>query len=625
MEYLTYILPLMAIAYVFYTAYGWMPLLRSERLPDAPPEDGLTAQEPPADAQAAPAPRPRFSFASKHGSISARDLRLMALITLLYAAVAFTFLGDRSAPESFCVFSENGAYADIELAETTEISRVDYYCGLNTGSYYLQYSEDGVNYRDVAVMEQKYSDLFKWKTAEYKENAVISARYIRLISDSELRLGELALYDAQGERLDADSMTCPAGSATLLDEQELAPVASSFMNSTYFDEIYHARTAYENIEGVYPYEISHPPLGKLILSLGIRLCGMNPFGWRLMGTLFGVLMLPALYIFLKRMFDSTSVAVCGTLVFAFDFMHFVQTRIATIDTYAVFFILLMYLFMWLWVSGGKTRNLILSGLFFGIGAASKWTCIYAGGGLAAIWLLHWISRRGEEEFWPKLAGNVILCLGCFVVLPCAIYYLSYIPYGEAKGMSGLSMLFSKDYADIVWKNQTYMFNYHSGLVATHPYSSRWFQWIVDGRPILYYLEYFPDGTRSAIGAFLNPLLCWSGLFAMIGTGILAFKKRDGRAMFILIGFLAQLLPWVFITRLTFEYHYFPSALFLAMALCYIWNETRERDYYHWKRGMEVFTALSLLLFVMFYPVLSGLRIPGGYSTYLLKWLPSWPF
>ncbi len=34
------------------------------------------------------------------------------------------------------------------------------------------------------------------------------------------------------------------------------------MNSSYFDEIYHARTALEHIENVYPYEITHPPLGK---------------------------------------------------------------------------------------------------------------------------------------------------------------------------------------------------------------------------------------------------------------------------------------------------------------------------------------------------------------------------
>ena len=125
-----------------------------------------------------------------------------------------------------------------------------------------------------------------------------------------------------------------------------------------------------------------------------------------------------------------------TVIFAFDFMHFVQTRIATIDTYSVFFILLMYLFMWRFVSGGKWRYLALSGLFFGLGAASKWTCVYAGGGLAVIWLLYWISRRREEGFWRDFISNCAFCLVFFVALPAAIYYASYYYYGTAKGLEG---------------------------------------------------------------------------------------------------------------------------------------------------------------------------------------------
>ena len=102
------------------------------------------------------------------------------------------------------------------------------------------------------------------------------------------------------------------------------------------------RTAREKIRGIEPYEISHPPLGKLIMGVGIRLFGMTPFGWRFMGTLFGVGMLPLLYVFLKNLFGRTSIATCGTVLLAADFMHLTQTRLATIDTYAFLFILLMY-------------------------------------------------------------------------------------------------------------------------------------------------------------------------------------------------------------------------------------------------------------------------------------------
>ena len=82
----------------------------------------------------------------------------------------------------------------------------------------------------------------------------------------------------------------------LFDEQELAQAWRTYENGTYFDEIYFPRTAYEHINGLKIYETTHPPLGKTLISLGIRIFGMNPFGWRFMGTLMGVLLVPIIYL-----------------------------------------------------------------------------------------------------------------------------------------------------------------------------------------------------------------------------------------------------------------------------------------------------------------------------------------
>lgn len=110
----------------------------------------------------------------------------------------------------------------------------------------------------------------------------------------DLAINEFALKKTDGTGF--ATLTAVSGNAwQLTDEQNTVPLYPSYMNSTYFDEIYHARTAYEHILGLEPYENTHPTLGKLIISVGIRIFGMNPFGWRFMGTLFGVLMLPALY------------------------------------------------------------------------------------------------------------------------------------------------------------------------------------------------------------------------------------------------------------------------------------------------------------------------------------------
>ena len=581
-----------------------------------------------------------LSYPRRRFPLSKIDLIPIILITVIYGAVAFYGLGDKQDPESFCQFTEKGRYVIIELPEEMPISRVMYYSGLFTGNYFLQFSLDGETYSDESTMEQKYSDIFKWNEAELK-TASKPTKYIRIITDAHTEMGELALYDWRGELISSNTLKYDAGCAPLFDEQQTIPNVMTYMNSTYFDEIYHARTAYENIRNITPYENTHPPLGKLIIGLGIRAFGLNPFGWRFMGTLFGVLMLPFFYIFIKNLFGSTAISTCGTLLFAFDFMHFVQTRIATIDTYGVFFIILMYFFMYRYITAPRDDPymkkwqeivpLFLSGLCFGLGAASKWTAIYAGAGLAVIWVLFRVARGRELiltghriEHRKELASNILQCVAFFVIIPATIYYVSYYPYGTAKGMSGLNMFLDKDYLKIVLDNQSSMLRYHEGVTATHPYSSRWYQWIVDGRPILYFLRSCPNNIKSAFGAFLNPLVCWGGLLAIFAMGWKTIKFRDGKAFFILLGYLAQLIPWMFITRITFEYHYFPCLIFLVLALCHVFNSFRLRDE-KWKTKVYGATGLCLLLFIAFYPVLTGTPVPRAYSD-LLAWIPSaWPF
>jgi len=568
------------------------------------------------------------------------DALLCAALTLVYGVVAFLGLGDLKAPVNRCEFPEWGSTVTIEFPETVRLSRLRWFSGVRTGRCYVYFSEDGVDAEQAGELVQDYVAVLKWHDWE-PELPGVPVKTLQLVADSPLDIAELAIYDTRGERVDPATLRCSENAAPLFDEQSLVPEEGySFRNSSYFDEIYHPRTAYEHIAGMRPYEITHPPLGKLILGLGIRLFGMTPFGWRFSGALFGVLMLPVFYVLTKKLFGHSLLSLTGTALFAFDFMHFVQTRLATIDTYAVFFILLMYLFFWLFLledpdapdfsRARQTRNLFFSGLFFGMGAASKWTCLYAGAGLALLWLLHWIGRgrrlaKAERrgELTQELTTNIALCLVFFVAIPAAIYYVCYIPYGRASGLSGLKMLFSGDYARIVRDNQVYMFKYHAGVEATHPYSSRWYQWIADIRPILYYQEFPSQTTKSAIAAFLSPLVCWGGLLALPCVGWLGVRRKDKAALFLLVGYLAQLVPWLGVKRIIFEYHYFPCLPFLVLAICYVLDALRGIDR-RWPRRALCFAGAAVVLFALFYPALSGVETSSFYFYRLLKWLPSWP-
>ena len=55
-------------------------------------------------------------------------------------------------------------------------------------------------------------------------------------------------------------------------------------------------------------------------------------------------------------------------------------------------------------------------------------------------------------------------------------------------------------------------------------------------------------------------------------------------------------------------------------------DTIRRSHSEWKRVIISFTAVSAVLFIAFYPVLSGADISTWYTNSFLRWLPkSWPF
>lgn len=419
-------------------------------------------------------------------------------------------------------------------------------------------------------------------------------------------------------------------------------------DSMYFDEIFFVRTAVEHIEHAQTpgeiindariFEWTHPPLGKDIIAASILTAGMTPFGWRLFGALFGVLMLLVMYVFIKNMFGRTAVAACGTLLFGFEFMRFVQSRIGTIDIFLVFFILTSFFFMYRYVTvDGDARfsksllPLALSGIFFGLGVAIKWVGFYAGAGLFVIYIIRQVKLyfhykdNDIEGFGKYFTKTLLFSFLFFVIIPALVYYVTYIPYGHAWGLtvSG-GMLWDPWFFTVVWHNQTSMLSYHYHLVAEHPFTSVWWQWILNIRPILFVNDHV-DGLRATFGSFGNPVVYWGGLVAILVMGVRIFTRRDDKSLFIVVGYLCGLLPWMFVSRILFAYHYFPSSLFLILALCHVFNHILEQKRKHSKSFVYGFTVLAGLIFAIFYPSLSGMFMPNWYYENFIRWLPSWPF
>ena len=104
----------------------------------------------------------------------------------------------------------------------------------------------------------------------------------------------------------------------------------------------------------------------------------------------------------------------------------------------------------------------------------------------------------------------------------------------------------------------------------------------------------------------------------------ALFRRGKKALFLLLGYFAQLVPWMFISRITFAYHYFPCSVFLVLVLGYVFCLMRD-NLANWRVPVWGFTALVAAAFVFFYPALWGAELDTQSASLLYRWLPTWPF
>ncbi len=242
------------------------------------------------------------------------------------------------APQTFASFSEVSQSVTIEVPNSTYITRMRVYTGNETGNFWIYLSEDGETYNYLNTLEA--NSVFSWQDVDINSNA----KYVQLIAaEPNGSIGEVQLYDENS--LPLEETATDDTSAPLVDELDLVPIRISYMNSTYFDEVYFARTAYEYVHGLPAYEWVHPPLGKLIQAIPIALMGMTPFAWRMAGNICGILMIAVMYILERNYLRSGNGRLPLPLLMMLDTFHFAQSRMGTVDTELVLFSLLAVLFM----------------------------------------------------------------------------------------------------------------------------------------------------------------------------------------------------------------------------------------------------------------------------------------
>ncbi|MBD2515443.1 phospholipid carrier-dependent glycosyltransferase [Nostoc sp. FACHB-973] len=236
------------------------------------------------------------------------------------------------------------------------------------------------------------------------------------------------------------------------------------------------------------------------------------------------------------------------------------------------------------------------------------------------------------------------------IIPAFIYSIIWIPH----------LQLDKRYGFIAVHQEILKFHLHLGGNSSdvHPYCAAWYKWPLMTRPMAYYYqtagsinEPLPvmgpplpsDAVKVVydVHAMGNPFLWWFGMAAMLFLmGMLVSQVmipwvKEKRfsvpatlsvdtwiALYLVINYAANLLPWVKVTRCVFIYHYMCAVVFVFLAIAWFVDQCL-RSYYQQLRAVGVSISFMILIaFIFWMPVYLGLPLsPDGYK--LRMWFNSW--
>ncbi len=365
-------------------------------------------------------------------------------------------------------------------------------------------------------------------------------------------------------------------------------ITLSYPATYVFDEVYFAKFANSLVSGQVDFDI-HPPTGKLIISLGIRLFGFNSQGYRVASAAFGILFLVSIFLFTKELFSNKRLAIFTTFLFSLEGIYLVYSRLALIDIFMLTFGVLAIYFLLRNINSGQIGFLFLSGLFAGLTMSVKWI----GAGILPVLFVFWLLEKKGKRFRDFIWLFIFLLL-----LPVFVYLASFL------------FIFKEEFLSRVLEWHRQVWEYNTKLTEGHPYGSVWWTWPLLLRPVWFYYNNDIPKTISGIIAIGNPALWWSASVAIVINLIFNHKWQDSRLSGLAFGWAAFFLPWGMVQRVLFLYHYlFPSVFALCILSFFLWQMLQKERY----RLLALFLIVIYTgMFFLFLPLWTGWPIPDWF-------------
>jgi dolichyl-phosphate-mannose-protein mannosyltransferase len=367
-----------------------------------------------------------------------------------------------------------------------------------------------------------------------------------------------------------------------------------------------------------------PPLAKWLMGIGVWIVGHNGWPTRLATVGCAVATISLLYFLAFKLFGSRTAAIAAPGLLLFDFLYFVQSRLAMLDIFVSFFVVAAYVFCVLdrdqilerrnsrasenvlW----KRKWRLAAGLSLGAAAASKLSGWFVVPGillLIAGWEIQSRRSLGLRTALRKTFHEEGLSIGLsFICIPVLVYATSYI--GRLQGAILAWPWASDSWIRALIERQFFMIQYHSRAVRATVSPATLFLPML-AKPTLYSFQRSGNLVRGVL-LFGNPFVWWPAFAALLVTAWrwIHIRKMDQPEGILLSGFLVNYAIWILMTwaRPQVWLHYFTTTLpFSALMVGYLVDTASPK-----RRTIAAVSLLGMagLVFALFYPTLTAIPI-----------------
>lgn len=402
-----------------------------------------------------------------------------------------------------------------------------------------------------------------------------------------------------------------------------------------FDEVYFGNFARAYFTHENYFDI-HPPLGKLMIAGIAKIGGANIakedfsqigqsydardlFILRLLPAIFSVLFVLLIYLLVLRLTNFPIAAFVSGIMILFDNSIIVQSRIALLDIFLLFFgFLAIYLLL---IQQGKTGKIkwlliILSGISLGACYSIKWT------GLSMVFMAGLLAlyQLFKNKNWKEFIAKLFMIYAISFIFYAAVFVIHFsLLTKPGPGDAYMAQDFkNKPFAQKFYELNEKMFIYNKSITKEHPFQSKWYQWPKNQKPVFYWQKTATEQAQKQEIWLMGNLIVWllASLSVIIGTLMvlikLLFKKPEDFSLFIpsflIAGWLANFLPFIPISRPLFMYSYFLALIFSVILFAYLFAYALEKLNISKNKKRII---LSLLVFIIIIGFLFSINLTYG--------------